>query len=42
MVNILGVKINRITMKEAVAKAESFFDGKPHAVFTPNPEIILE
>lgn len=42
MVNILGVKVNKITMKQAVEKAESFFDGKPHMVFTPNPEIILE
>ena len=42
MVNILGVNINKITMKQAVLKAESFFDGKPHMVFTPNPEIILE
>lgn len=42
MVNILGVRINKITMKEAVAAADGFFDGKPHAVFTPNPEIILE
>ena len=42
MVNILGVNVNKITMKDAVLKAESFFDGKPHMVFTPNPEIILE
>lgn len=42
MVNILGVDIDKITMKEAVLRADSFFDGKPHAVFTPNPEIILE
>lgn len=42
MVNILGVNINKITMAQALEKAETFFDGKPHAVFTPNPEIILE
>ena len=42
MVNILGVKVNKITMKQAVEKAETLFDGKPHMVFTPNPEIILE
>lgn len=42
MVNILGVRINKITMKEAVLRTNSFFDGKPHTVFTPNPEIILE
>lgn len=42
MANILGVNIDKITMKEAVLRADSFFDGKPHAVFTPNPEIILE
>lgn len=42
MVNILGINVNRITMADAVKKADSFFDGKPHMVFTPNPEIILE
>ena len=42
MVNILGIDIDKITMKEAVLRADSFFDGKPHMVFTPNPEIILE
>lgn len=42
MVNILGVNIDKITMKEAVLKSNDFFDGKPHMVFTPNPEIILE
>ncbi len=42
MVNILGVKVNKITMKQAVERAETFFDGKPHMVFTPNPEIIME
>ncbi len=42
MVNILGVRVNRISMAQAVERAETFFDGKPHMVFTPNPEIILE
>ncbi len=42
MVNILGVHVNKITMEQAVLKAESFFDGKPHKIFTPNPEIVLE
>ena len=42
MVNILGIKVNKITMAQAVEKAETFFDGKPHMVVTPNPEIILE
>ena len=42
MVEILGVNIDKVTMKDAVKKADSFFDGKPHMVFTPNPEIILE
>ena len=41
-VNVLGVQINKITMDEAVKYADGFFDGKPHMVFTPNPEIILE
>ncbi len=42
MVNILGVNVNKITMEQAVEKAETFFDGTAHMVFTPNPEIILE
>ena len=42
MVNILGVNVNKITMNQAVAKAETFFDGKPHMIFTPNPEIVME
>ncbi len=42
MVNILGVKVNKITMEQAVKKAETFFDGKAHKIFTPNPEIVLE
>ena len=42
MVNILGVKVNKHTMAQAVEKAETFFDGKPHMVVTPNPEIILD
>lgn len=42
MVNILGVNVNKITMEEALCVTESFFDKKPHLVFTPNPEIILE
>ena len=29
-------------MADAVKKAETLFDGKPHMVVTPNPEIILE
>lgn len=42
MVNILGVNVNKITMKQAVERAETFFDGKAHMIFTPNPEIVLE
>jgi len=40
-VEILGVKIDNITMEQAVSKVDSFFDGKTHTVFTPNPEIIM-
>ena len=40
-VEILGVKIDNITMEQAVNKVSSFFDGKTHTVFTPNPEIIM-
>ena len=40
-VEILGVKIDNITMAQAVDKVNSFFDGKIHTIFTPNPEIIM-
>lgn len=40
-INILGVNISYVTMKEAVETALSFFsDGKNHVVYTPNSEII--
>jgi len=40
-VEILGINIDNITMDQAVNKVNSFFDGKTHTVFTPNPEIIM-
>lgn len=41
-VNILGITIDNLTMTETLAKIETFLtDGKPHLVFTPNPEIIM-
>ncbi len=40
-IDVLGVKIDNVTMQEAVDMAMTFMDGTPHAVFTPNPEIIM-
>ena len=41
-VSILGVKIDKINMDEALSKASSAMKrGKPCRVFTPNPEIIM-
>ncbi len=41
-VEILGVKVDRITFDEAVNKAESLVKAKGvSAIFTPNPEIIM-
>ncbi len=39
--HILGVKINSVTMDDAIGFSEDFFNGGVHSVFTPNPEIIM-
>ncbi len=40
---ILGVKVDNLTMLEALAKAASFLeDSRQHYIVTPNPEIILK
>lgn len=40
-INILGVNISVLNMKETVAKAKLFLnEEKPHMIFTPNSEII--
>ena len=39
--DVLGVKIDEVTMNEALERAETFFkEDKLHLIFTPNPEII--
>jgi N-acetylglucosaminyldiphosphoundecaprenol N-acetyl-beta-D-mannosaminyltransferase len=39
---ILGVPVDRVTRRQALARAESFLGtGACHLVFTPNPEIIM-
>lgn len=41
-VNILGVPVDSITMKEAVAKIGGFIkEGGVHAIYTPNAEIMM-
>ena len=41
--NILGVKIDRITLKEALEKTASLLDSKTqHQIITANPEIVLK
>jgi N-acetylglucosaminyldiphosphoundecaprenol N-acetyl-beta-D-mannosaminyltransferase len=40
--NILGVKIDKVNMNEAVDMAKnSLADDKLHMIFTPNPEMII-
>ena len=40
-INILGVNISALNMKETVEKAKSFLnEDRPHMIFTPNSEII--
>ena len=40
-IDVLGVRVDNVTMDGAVEKALSFVDGTPHSVYTPNPEIIM-
>lgn len=40
-ISVLGIKVDSVTMSEAVSKALSLIDGTPHSIFTPNPEIIM-
>ncbi len=43
MKEILGVKIDSLTMDEASQKARNFlYSGKQNVVFTPNPEMIVD
>jgi len=39
---ILGVRIDEVTMDEAVKRAESFLEEENmHMIFTPNPEMVM-
>ncbi|MFA5929099.1 MAG: WecB/TagA/CpsF family glycosyltransferase [Candidatus Margulisiibacteriota bacterium] len=41
-IDILGVKIDDLTMPEAVAKVDEYVQSfQPHLIVTPNPEIII-
>ena len=41
-INILGVNVDNVTMESALSKVLSFLEeDSPHAVFTPNSEIIM-
>ena len=41
-VEILGVKIDNLTMEEALQKIEGFLtDGRQHYIVTPNPEFLV-
>jgi len=43
LVNILGVRFNNVTLKEALSKAISFAKSETqHYITTPNPEFLLE
>lgn len=42
-INILGVKIDNVTMEEALKKVEEMLDdGKKHQVATTNPEFVMQ
>lgn len=41
-VDILGIPVDAVTMKEAVEKAGAFIrEGRAHAIYTPNAEIMM-
>ena len=41
-INILGVNVDNVTMNDALLRVVDFTnDDKPHAIFTPNSEIIM-
>ena len=41
-IDILGVKINNVTMSETLQKIEGFLnDGRQHYIVTPNPEMFI-
>ena len=41
--DLLGVRIDNVTMEQAVNKTEEFFtEDKMHMIFTPNPEMVME
>ncbi|MFA6423949.1 MAG: WecB/TagA/CpsF family glycosyltransferase [Candidatus Magasanikbacteria bacterium] len=43
MTSVLGVKIDNLTMDEAVGKAREFlYNGKQNFIFTPNPEMLVD
>ena len=40
--DLLGVRIDKVTMDQAVEKAEEFLtEDKLHMIFTPNPEMVM-
>ncbi|MDD5382788.1 MAG: WecB/TagA/CpsF family glycosyltransferase [Candidatus Margulisbacteria bacterium] len=42
IVDFAGIKVDNVTMAEALAKIESFLNGaQPQLIVTPNPEIIV-
>ncbi|MBU1026193.1 MAG: WecB/TagA/CpsF family glycosyltransferase [Candidatus Margulisbacteria bacterium] len=42
IIDFAGIKVDNITLKEALAKVEEFISSnKPHFIATPNPEIIV-
>lgn len=42
-ITILGVRVDKVDMKEALLRFSSFLDGNEcNAIFTPNPEIIYD
>jgi N-acetylglucosaminyldiphosphoundecaprenol N-acetyl-beta-D-mannosaminyltransferase len=43
MVEILGIKIDNLTIKETLQRVEGFLkDGQQHYIVTPNPEFLVK
>lgn len=39
---VLGVRLDNVTVDEALARIKVFFDEGQHTIFTPNPEMLVD
>ncbi len=39
---VLGVRLDNVTVDEAISRVRGFFDVSQHTVYTPNPEMLVD